>query len=441
MTGGLDLTYGYDAVGNLVDIDSGSSPPMEYRYDALGRLTEALDGPAQAVLDKYEYDKTGNRISYTDSFGTKAYAYPANSHRLDSVAGENRAYDAVGNTLSIGASREFEYNDAGRMSRVRNGGVLAMEYAYSGRGEQVRRHLGASETQALYDEAGHWLGNYGTSGVVSQQAIWMDDMPVGVTEGGRPYYIEPDHLGTPRAVVDPTRDVSVWAWDMKGEGFGSTPPESDPDADGVPLPLDMRFPGQLYDEASLFNYNYFRDFETETGRFIESDPIGLKGGLSTYSYVDGNPLQGLDPLGLHNGRNRGGPYHSPASTKCYRTDTCPMLKAKMHEFQRMITSHEGWDRANPAPRGGNRHAEEIGQLWTGYANCEEIYRSKNCDNCPTPSPGPVFATPPVRFKPGAAGKPVPTPAAISPAFPTIFLMVCLPCTQMLQPGPPPPPPT
>jgi hypothetical protein len=38
--------------------------------------------------------------------------------------------------------------------RVRNGGVVAMEYAYNGWGEQVRKHLGAAETQALYDEAG-----------------------------------------------------------------------------------------------------------------------------------------------------------------------------------------------------------------------------------------------------------------------------------------------
>ena len=297
-TGGLHLTYGYDAVGNLVDIDSGSSPPMEYRYDALGRLTEALDGPAQAVLDKYEYDKTGNRISYTDSFGTKAYAYPANSHRLDSVAGENRAYDAVGNTLSISASREFEYSDAGRMSRVRNGGVVAMEYAYNGRGEQVRKHLGAASTYTLYDDSGRWLGDYGTSGAVSQQAVWMDDMPVGVLDGGQLYYIQPDHLGTPRTVVDPARNVAVWAWDSKSEVFGNTPPEQDGDGDGVPFVLDMRFPGQRFDAASGRNYNYFRDYESGTGRYMQSDPIGLAGGRSTFAYANSMPTGAYDLNGL-----------------------------------------------------------------------------------------------------------------------------------------------
>jgi RHS repeat-associated protein len=298
VTGGLDLTYGYDAVGNLVDIDSGSSPPMEYRYDALGRLTEALDGPAQAVLDKYEYDKTGNRISYTDSFGTKAYAYPANSHRLDSVAGENRAYDAVGNTLSIGASREFEYNDAGRMSRVRNGGVLAMEYGYNGRGEQVRKHLGAASTYTLYDDSGRWLGDYVTSGAVSQQTVWMDDMPVGVLDVGQLYYIQPDHLGTPRTVLDHVRDVAVWAWQSKSEVFGNTPPDQDADGDGVAFAFDMRFPGQRYDAATGMNYNYFRDYDPGKGGYLQSDPIGLRGGVNTYLYSNAQPLTSWDFFGL-----------------------------------------------------------------------------------------------------------------------------------------------
>lgn len=298
-TGGLDLTYSYDAVGNLTSLASGSPPPMEYDYDALGRLTETRDAPTQAIIDQYTYDKTGNRTSYTDSLGTKAYAYPSTSHRLNSVAGENRTYDAAGNTLSIGTNRVFDYNDAGRMSQVRNGGVLAMEYAYNGRGEQVRKHLGASETQALYDEAGRWLGDYGSSGVVVQQKIWMDDMPVGMLDGGQLLYIQADHLGTPRVVIDPARNVAVWTWNSKGEVFGGTSPEQDADGEGYPLTVSMRFLGQRHDAATGLSYNYFRDYEADTGRYIESDPIGLEGGLSTYAYANSSPSQFVDPLGLN----------------------------------------------------------------------------------------------------------------------------------------------
>lgn len=62
---------------------------------------------------------------------------------------------------------------------------------------------------------------------------------------------------------------------------------------------DVSHAGQYYDQESGLYYNYFRDgYEPDTGRYTQSDPIGLEGGISTYAYVHGNPLLFVDPFGL-----------------------------------------------------------------------------------------------------------------------------------------------
>jgi len=93
----------------------------------------------------------------------------------------------------------------------------------------------------------------------------------------------------------------VWRWDQ-AEPFGANPANDDPDGNLVAFDLPLRLPGQRYDQESGLHYNYFRDYDPSIGRYGESDPIGLKGGMNTYAYVLNQPLVDFDPFGQVNWR-------------------------------------------------------------------------------------------------------------------------------------------
>jgi RHS repeat-associated protein len=88
----------------------------------------------------------------------------------------------------------------------------------------------------------------------------------------------------------------VWQW--QSDAFGNGLPNEDVDGDGVSVQVNLRFPGQYYDAESGLHYNYHRYYDPSIGRYITSDPIGLEGGLNTYAYVGGNPVNWVDPYGL-----------------------------------------------------------------------------------------------------------------------------------------------
>ena len=318
------------------------------------RLTNpTLDAPRQQCLDLFNalcVRQIGEHAPQVGVWTTRTYGYLPNQHQVATIGNTGRYYDATGNTVWMGPrsletfpppteepppedplesaaysgteqgdtsqssiigqddgdpppgveTKTFAYNAANRLASVSREGELTMSYRYNGKGERVYRS-GSNETvYTVFDESGRWIGDYDANGQAVQQAIWLGDLPVGLARnaGAKLDYVEADALGTPRVVIDPGRDVAVWRWDLTGEAFGEDSPNEDPDGDNTAFVLDMRYPGQQYDSATGFNYNYFRDYDPTTGRYSQSDPIGLNGGISTYGFVGGNPMTRIDPFGL-----------------------------------------------------------------------------------------------------------------------------------------------
>ena len=113
--------------------------------------------------------------------------------------------------------------------------------------------------------------------------------PIGI------FYVHTDHLNTPRRVTQPSGNQLRWTWEA--DPFGTATPNQNPASLGT-FKYNLRFPGQIYDSHGGLMQNTFRDYDPAIGRYVESDPIGLGGGVNTYAYVAGNPLSFSDAKGL-----------------------------------------------------------------------------------------------------------------------------------------------
>ena len=229
----------------------------------------------------------------------RTYATEATSNRLTSISNPTRGfgYDATGNTLSdTGLAYTTTYRLDGRMGAITKSGVTTT-YSYDAGGQRVRKMSGSTVTHFNYDQGGQLLGQY--SGTTpSQEFVWMGGIPVAVLNGASQdpevLYVFSDHLGAPRVMID-KNNGGRWRW--ISEPFGTTTAEEAPDG-LAPVALNLRFPGQYFDKESGLSYNYFRDYDGTTGRYVQSDPIGLEGGVNTFTYANGNAAAGIDPMGL-----------------------------------------------------------------------------------------------------------------------------------------------
>ncbi|MFT3779450.1 MAG: RHS repeat-associated core domain-containing protein [Ottowia sp.] len=323
--------YQYDAAGNITEIESDLGKTT-YGYDQLDRLTQATPDNALQVLglpqEQYSYDPVGNRTSSGHQPG--AWAYNADNQmtqypRLVPFSGgaptdTQISYTAQGHTkqeTSVQGTKDYGYSVAERLIRYANtpkdapNPSLEASYRYDPFGRRIAKSVkeGASTSTTYFvygdsglmgeaNEQGQLAKSYGFNPNATQQGLWSTD-PIwqanasngSLTDASTSYhYLHTDHLGTPTLATDKS---GATTWKAVSEAFGAAGalPESR-------ITMNLRFPGQYFDSETGTHYNYFRNYNPYAGRYLQSDPLKIWGGINLFEYSGGDPVRDRDSMGL-----------------------------------------------------------------------------------------------------------------------------------------------
>jgi RHS repeat-associated protein len=431
-------SMGYDDASRITHLTLGNrsvvSGSKTYGYDALDRLTSYAD--ATSTLG-YSYDANGNRTFQSGSSSVSGSS-PALNYNID--YGSNRiasatsgvttispSYDANGSTTKDVHNNTLSYDTAGRLAHVSAPNASATgTYAYNGLGQRVQKN---TETEAdvrnlwsgsngrpldaqglraqldyisallsnffkklplpvspsyyikattvfAYDEAGHLIGEYDGNGNLIEETVWLGDLPLAVLQpqSAFPFFIHADHLNTPRQ-IDNQYGQAVWTWDPITFG-GSTPTQYNT-ATGAGFVYNLRFAGQYFDQESGLSDNGYRPYDGQLGRYTQSDPIGLGGGINTYAYAYGNPISDVDPTGLGELTKNILPG-APSTKTCIGDGENCATRAQKGIAQCIVA------------RGGVTMAQTCGQEWHAWATDCEIDGAPHCDEKPKLSSPPVM---------------------------------------------------
>jgi RHS repeat-associated protein len=291
--------YRHTAEGELQHVLDSSRGHTEYGYDAAHRLV--LE-EASGLSRSYAYDRAGNLLS-TPRFPDLRYA---EGNRLGAIGGAAVTHDArqrmATRERGDASTVHYEYDDLDQLVRVWwDGKGEEWRAGYDSLNRRVFKEFGGKRWEYWWD-GDRLAAELRPDGVlriyiyVNDEALVpfmfvdYDGMDADL-ESGRNYYVFTNQVGVPVQVEDHAGEIVWWAEHVEPYGGVLVRP-------GLPLELDLRFPGHYYDAETGLHYNRFRYYDPELGRYIQPDPEGIAGSVNLYAYP-ANPLTDVDVDGLH----------------------------------------------------------------------------------------------------------------------------------------------
>jgi RHS repeat-associated protein len=196
----------------------------------------------------------------------------------------NLSYDSNGNLLNDGSGKTYQWDAENRLIKITQASGVST-FAYDGLGRRTQESLNSALTkQWVWSDDAQPSEEWNSGGSVTKRFF-----PQGEQIGGTNYFYTRDHLGSVREMTDSGGTIQA-RYDYDSYGRSSKLSGS--------LDADFGFSGAFFHIASGLNLARFREYDPNLGRWLNPDPIGLAGGANLYSYVDNNPVNAVDPLGL-----------------------------------------------------------------------------------------------------------------------------------------------
>ena len=176
------------------------------------------------------------------------------------------------------------------------------QYTFNHLGQRISKTVAGVKTYFVYSDIdGQMLGEYTATGAPIREYIYLEGERVAMydyttvepkdsTNNKAIVYLQNDHIGQVNFGLNSDGQL---IYERVQTPFGET--MSEMNAYNVQVPV--RFPVQYYDSESGFSQNWHRDYDSSIGRYVQSDPIGLRGGINTFGYVMQNPVMWVDPDG------------------------------------------------------------------------------------------------------------------------------------------------